>query len=112
MTFNLLNFQCFFVYPVTSLHITRNISFWVSLLIYQSNVFDVLNNVVSTYYQSAGVGRTGTYIALDILTEEGKDLGSVDVFNCVNKMRGQRVNMVQTGVSIILMYVCLKSCFK
>ncbi|XP_060585328.1 receptor-type tyrosine-protein phosphatase alpha-like [Ruditapes philippinarum] len=56
---------------------------------------------------SAGVGRTGTYIALDILTEEGKDLGSVDVFNCVNKMRGQRVNMVQTGEQYMFLHKAL-----
>ncbi|XP_060560020.1 receptor-type tyrosine-protein phosphatase kappa-like [Ruditapes philippinarum] len=46
---------------------------------------------------SAGVGRTGTYIGLDILTQEGKEKGSVDVFDCVNRMRHQRVNMVQTA---------------
>ncbi|XP_053378702.1 receptor-type tyrosine-protein phosphatase kappa-like [Mercenaria mercenaria] len=46
---------------------------------------------------SAGIGRTGTYIALDQLTEEGKCEGSVNVFNCVNRMREQRVNMVQTA---------------
>ncbi|XP_053387134.1 receptor-type tyrosine-protein phosphatase alpha-like, partial [Mercenaria mercenaria] len=45
---------------------------------------------------SAGVGRTGTYIALDRLVKEGESTGSVDVFGCVMSMREQRVNMVQT----------------
>ena len=62
-----------------------------------------LNNFKHDY--SAGVGRTGTYIALDIETDEGKDKGSVDVFSCVELMRKQRVNMVQTAVSI---YLCKK----
>ncbi|KAL4216293.1 hypothetical protein ACF0H5_024018 [Mactra antiquata] len=45
---------------------------------------------------SAGIGRTGTYIAIDLLTEEGLTEGSVDVFGCIRNMREQRVNMVQT----------------
>ncbi|XP_053379859.1 receptor-type tyrosine-protein phosphatase S-like [Mercenaria mercenaria] len=56
---------------------------------------------------SAGVGRTGTYIALDQLTEEGKCEGSVDVFNCVNRMREQRVNMVQTAEQYIFLHKSL-----
>lgn len=47
---------------------------------------------------SAGVGRTGTYIALDILTEQGKRLGYVDVAGVVASLRRQRVNMVQNLV--------------
>jgi protein tyrosine phosphatase len=58
-----------------------------------------LYSLFVSYISSAGVGRTGTYIGLDILTQEGKDKGYVDVFDCVNKMRHQRVNMVQTAVS-------------
>ncbi|KAL4216294.1 Protein tyrosine phosphatase [Mactra antiquata] len=46
---------------------------------------------------SAGIGRTGTYIAIDLLTEEGLTEGSVDVFGCIRNMREQRVNMVQTS---------------
>ncbi|KAL4216349.1 hypothetical protein ACF0H5_024076 [Mactra antiquata] len=45
---------------------------------------------------SAGIGRTGTYIAVDILTEEGLAEDSVNVFRCIRNMRDQRVNMVQT----------------
>nr|XP_039259572.1 receptor-type tyrosine-protein phosphatase mu-like [Styela clava] len=45
---------------------------------------------------SAGVGRTGTFIGYDILQDQAKDKSSVDVFNCVMKMRSQRVDMVQT----------------
>ncbi|XP_052762444.1 receptor-type tyrosine-protein phosphatase mu-like isoform X2 [Mya arenaria] len=45
---------------------------------------------------SAGVGRTGTYIALDILTKEGEADGSIDVPGCVLNMRQNRPNMIQT----------------
>ncbi|XP_060551555.1 receptor-type tyrosine-protein phosphatase mu-like [Ruditapes philippinarum] len=45
---------------------------------------------------SAGVGRTGTFIGLDVLCDMGKDYGFVDVFKCVDDLRKQRVNMVQT----------------
>ncbi|XP_052762977.1 receptor-type tyrosine-protein phosphatase mu-like isoform X2 [Mya arenaria] len=45
---------------------------------------------------SAGVGRTGTYCALDILTKEGKAEGSLDIPGCVLNMRQNRPNMIQT----------------
>ncbi|XP_053387233.1 uncharacterized protein LOC123543452 [Mercenaria mercenaria] len=46
---------------------------------------------------SAGIGRTGTYIALDSLTEEGEAEGEVDIYAFVRNMREQRVNMMQTA---------------
>ncbi len=47
---------------------------------------------------SAGVGRTGTFIAIDNLLEQAKYEGVVDVLGCVNKMRKNRVKMIQTPV--------------
>jgi len=47
---------------------------------------------------SAGIGRTGTFIALDFLVDEANSTGFVNVFSCLNTLREQRVNMVQTKV--------------
>ncbi|XP_052761849.1 receptor-type tyrosine-protein phosphatase kappa-like [Mya arenaria] len=46
---------------------------------------------------SAGVGRTGTYIAMDLLTREGEAEGSVDIHGCVTNLRHRRTRMVQTA---------------
>ncbi|XP_041347700.1 receptor-type tyrosine-protein phosphatase epsilon-like [Gigantopelta aegis] len=46
---------------------------------------------------SAGIGRTGTFIGLDYLVDEAKDTKVVNIFQCVRKMRDNRVNMVQTS---------------
>ena len=51
------------------------------------------------FFCSAGVGRSGTFIALDILLEQAHNRSFVDVFECVKKLRGQRVHMVQTQVN-------------
>ncbi|XP_064626440.1 receptor-type tyrosine-protein phosphatase T-like [Lineus longissimus] len=44
---------------------------------------------------SAGVGRTGTFIAIDYLIRQGKAEKKVNFYECVRKMREQRPNMVQ-----------------
>ena len=56
-------------------------------------------NGVDTIYFSAGVGRTGTFIALDYLLDQAEKEKAVDVFNCVLQLRQDRVNMIQTLVS-------------
>jgi protein tyrosine phosphatase len=52
--------------------------------------------------RSAGVGRSGVFIAvdniLDDLDKEKKD--TIDIFGFVKDMRTRRANMVQTAVSI------------
>ncbi|XP_050400832.1 receptor-type tyrosine-protein phosphatase alpha-like [Patella vulgata] len=53
---------------------------------------------------SAGIGRTGTFLALDYLIEEGKAEGSVDVFKCVSQMRKERTNMVQTDDQYVFLH--------
>ena len=47
---------------------------------------------------SAGVGRTGTYISVDILLKKIEAEGIVDVFNVVRQLRWHRKYMVQTVV--------------
>ena len=47
---------------------------------------------------SAGVGRTGTFIAIDIALEQAKREGVVDIAGIVNRLRQQRMKMVQTLV--------------
>jgi protein tyrosine phosphatase len=49
-------------------------------------------------FDSAGVGRTGTFIALDFLTEQGKAMGYIDVLGTITAFRSQRVCLVQTLV--------------
>lgn len=48
---------------------------------------------------SAGVGRSGTFIALDSLLKQAELEGKVNVYSYVTSMREQRCNMVQTLVS-------------
>ncbi|XP_052106281.1 receptor-type tyrosine-protein phosphatase kappa-like [Mytilus californianus] len=53
---------------------------------------------------SAGVGRTGTYIALDYIVNEAKDRDYVEVFRSVEILRNQRVNMVQTANQYLFLH--------
>ena len=48
---------------------------------------------------SAGIGRTGTSIAIDYLLRQAKAESHIDVFRTVTDMRYQRTNFVQTDVS-------------
>lgn len=60
-----------------------------------------LKHPLSLFFKhcSAGVGRTGTYIALNALYHIGKQTGKVNVADFVKNMRGNRMTMVQTIVS-------------
>ena len=49
--------------------------------------------------RSAGVGRTGTFIALDILLNTARHQQQIEIVQCVEKLRNQRLLMVQTKVT-------------
>ncbi|XP_063419769.1 receptor-type tyrosine-protein phosphatase kappa-like [Mytilus trossulus] len=53
---------------------------------------------------SAGIGRTGTFIAMDYIVNEANELKSIDVFKCVETLRRQRVNMVQTARQYVFLH--------
>ena len=49
---------------------------------------------------SAGVGRTGTFIAMDYLVKQAADENRLQFFECVKLMRLRRPRMIQTEVFI------------
>ncbi|VVC45169.1 Fibronectin type III,Protein-tyrosine phosphatase-like,PTP type protein phosphatase,Tyrosine [Cinara cedri] len=53
---------------------------------------------------SAGVGRTGTYIACDMLLRQIQDRIPLNIFKTVLKLREQRANMVQTQAQYEFVY--------
>ena len=62
---------------------------------------------------SAGVGRTGTFITLDMALEQAGEEGLVDVVGIVSRLRQQRMRMVQTVVrKYMYMYTIHASCFR
>ena len=48
---------------------------------------------------SAGVGRTGTFITIDVLLKKMEKEGAVNIFNLVRQLRFRRERSVETPVS-------------
>ncbi|KAH8275290.1 hypothetical protein KR026_004701, partial [Drosophila bipectinata] len=55
---------------------------------------------------SAGVGRTGTFIGLDIIMQRLKSESKINIFETVKKLRFQRMKMVQTLQQYTFLYAC------
>ncbi|XP_061195011.1 receptor-type tyrosine-protein phosphatase epsilon-like [Saccostrea echinata] len=69
-------------------------------------------NSQTVVHCSAGIGRTGTYIALDVLNQIGRKTGKVNVAEYVKKMRENRMNMVQTYEQYMTIFLALNEIFK
>lgn len=55
--------------------------------------------MISASWHSAGVGRTGTLVALDSLVMELDEEGQASIFNVICDLRHQRNFLVQSLVS-------------
>jgi protein tyrosine phosphatase len=53
---------------------------------------------------SAGVGRTGTFIALRNVMRQAEETGQMDFFQTVQRLRQDRINMVQTVDQYIFLH--------
>nr|CAB3265289.1 receptor-type tyrosine-protein phosphatase epsilon-like [Phallusia mammillata] len=80
-----------------------------SNMIHLRNMVDDLQNTNAPIivHCSAGVGRTGTYIAMDTLFHELDDKGTVDVPRTVLRMRENRKDMIQNVKQYMYVYKLL-----
>uniref|UniRef100_A0A8C6M182 Protein tyrosine phosphatase receptor type O n=1 Tax=Nothobranchius furzeri TaxID=105023 RepID=A0A8C6M182_NOTFU len=56
---------------------------------------------------SAGVGRTGTFMALDCLMQHIREHEFVDILSMVSEMRSHRLSMVQTEEQYVFIHQCV-----
>ena len=61
----------------------------------------------TSLFSSAGVGRTGTFIALDTLLQSIRESDEVDIFGLVCEMRQQRNHMIQTEAQYVFVHKAL-----
>ncbi|XP_065924918.1 receptor-type tyrosine-protein phosphatase alpha [Magallana gigas] len=87
----------------------------LSLVVFHSHVMRTMTNRNKSpilVHCSAGIGRTGTYIALDALYKAGKASGKINVAEYVKIMRANRMNMVQTYEQYMTIFLALNEEFK
>ncbi|XP_068132782.1 receptor-type tyrosine-protein phosphatase beta-like isoform X2 [Hyperolius riggenbachi] len=83
-----------------------------SLIQFVRTVRDYINRTPGTgptaVHCSAGVGRTGTFIALDRLLQQVDTKDSVDIYGAVYDLRLHRVHMVQTECQYLYLHQCVR----
>ncbi|XP_065938473.1 receptor-type tyrosine-protein phosphatase epsilon isoform X3 [Magallana gigas] len=86
----------------------------LSLVLFHRHVMKATANTAGRYtvvHCSSGVGRTGTYIALDALYREGEKTGKINVPMYVRTMRKDRMNMIHSDEQYKLLYHALMEAF-
>ncbi|XP_056002461.1 receptor-type tyrosine-protein phosphatase alpha-like isoform X1 [Ostrea edulis] len=87
----------------------------LSLVIFHRHVMTTSSSYSGEYtvvHCSAGIGRTGTYIALDALYREGWRKGRINVPMYVRTMRKDRMNMIQGEDQYKTVYLALFESFR
>ncbi|XP_078328949.1 receptor-type tyrosine-protein phosphatase T-like isoform X2 [Crassostrea virginica] len=87
----------------------------VNLAVFHSEVLRTSadeNKTPMVVHCSAGIGRTGTFIALDALFKEGIKSGKINVAKYVKIMRSCRMNMVQNYEQYMTIFTALNERFK
>nr|XP_034311833.1 receptor-type tyrosine-protein phosphatase epsilon isoform X5 [Crassostrea gigas] len=87
----------------------------LSLVVFHRHVMKTVEDHPMGYivvHCSAGIGRTGTFIALDALYKEGERTGKVNVPQYVEKMRNARMNMIQGEDQYKTVYMALLEAFR
>ncbi|XP_029901748.1 receptor-type tyrosine-protein phosphatase beta-like isoform X2 [Myripristis murdjan] len=83
-----------------------------SLIQFVRTVRDYVDRSPSTgatvVHCSAGVGRTGTFIALDRALQQLDSKGTVDLYGCVFDLRLHRSHMVQTECQYSYLHQCVR----
>ncbi|XP_066489420.1 receptor-type tyrosine-protein phosphatase beta [Tiliqua scincoides] len=83
-----------------------------SLIQFVRTVRDYINRTPlagpTVLHCSAGVGRTGTFIALDRILQQLDSKDSVDIYGAVYDLRLHRVHMVQTECQYIYLHQCVR----
>lgn len=64
------------------------------------HICEFYTHVCNVCMCSAGVGRTGVFIALDHLVQHMRDHDFVDIYGLVAELRSERMCMVQNLVNL------------
>ncbi|XP_070847690.1 receptor-type tyrosine-protein phosphatase beta [Chaetodon trifascialis] len=83
-----------------------------SLIQFVRTVRDYVDRSPSTgatvVHCSAGVGRTGTFMALDRVLQQLDSKGTIDLYGCVFDLRLHRQHMVQTECQYAFLHQCVR----
>ncbi|XP_055884828.1 receptor-type tyrosine-protein phosphatase delta-like isoform X3 [Biomphalaria glabrata] len=75
-----------------------------ALVDFQRRVSALKTTSLPVVHCSAGVGRTGTYIALQNIVNQAMTTGHMDFFNTVVRLREDRTHMVQTAEQYVFLH--------
>ena len=98
---------------VTHLHFTGwpdhgvpdNVMSLISFIRHVRSLHPVSQEEPLLVHCSAGVGRTGTFILLDIIMQQIKAERCIGIYHTLSMMRMQRMKLVQTRVSVLSLLI-------